>query len=89
MYVKLVISTSINDTIQTINHINQIFNDTKIQLARKIRTDILSLYRKMSSLGAPVTCCSFFNALTSMVLIWILNAFDDAPKEKKNYIQLQ
>ena len=28
-------------------------SDLKIQLARKIRTDVLSIYRKVSSLGAP------------------------------------
>ena len=38
---------------KTINHLKQKLNDFKIQLARKIRTDILSLHRKMSSLGAP------------------------------------
>ena len=49
--VKLVISATKN---KTINRLSQHFNDFKIQLARKIRTDVLSLYRKMSSLGAPV-----------------------------------
>ena len=36
------------------NHLKQNLNEFKIQLARKIRTDVLSLYRKMGSLGAPV-----------------------------------
>ena len=31
----------------------QIFNDIKIQLARKIRTAILSLYRKNELVGCP------------------------------------
>ena len=38
---------------QQIIHVKQNLSDLKIQLARKIRTDILSLYRKTSSLGAP------------------------------------
>ena len=50
-YVKLGILKNRN---KNINHLKQNFNDLKIQLARKIRTDILSLYRKMSSLSAPV-----------------------------------
>ena len=42
-----------NKSKQSINHLTQTFNDSKIQLARKIRTDILSLYRNMNTLGAP------------------------------------
>ena len=38
---------------KTINNLKQNSNDFKIQLARKFRTDVLSLYRKMISLGAP------------------------------------
>ena len=49
--VKLVITTAEN---KTINHLKPNSSDFKIQLARKFRTDVLSLYRKMSSLGAPV-----------------------------------
>ena len=49
--VKLV---SLANENKTINNLKQKLHDFKIQLARKIRTDILSLYRKMSSLGAPV-----------------------------------
>ena len=37
-----------------INHQAQNVSDLEIQLARKIKTDVLSLYRNMSSLGAPV-----------------------------------
>ena len=50
MYVSLVILTPKK---KTIIHLEQNFSDFKIQLARKIRTDVLSLYRKISSLGAP------------------------------------
>ena len=50
MYVKLLILTPKN---KIIIHLEQNFIDFKIQLARKIRADVLSLYRKMSSLGAP------------------------------------
>ena len=34
-------------------HLEDNFSDFEIQLARKIITDVLSLYRKMNSLGAP------------------------------------
>ena len=50
MYVKLFILTPKN---KIIIHLESHFSDFEIQLARKIRTDVLSLYRKMSSLGAP------------------------------------
>ena len=42
---------------KNIMHVKRNLRDFKIQLARKIRTDVLSLYRKMSSLGAPAYCC--------------------------------
>ena len=44
--VKFVISTTEN---KTINHLKLNSSDFKI-----FRTDVFSLYRKMSSLGAPV-----------------------------------
>ena len=50
IYVRLIISRAEN---KTINYLKRNSNDFKIQLARKFRTDVLSLYRKMSSLGAP------------------------------------
>ena len=51
MYVKIVILAT---KIKNINHQKQDCSNLKIQLARMIRTDVLRLYRKMSSLGAPV-----------------------------------
>ena len=48
--IKLFISTTEN---KTINHLKRNSSDFKIQLARKFRTDVVSLCRKMSSLGAP------------------------------------
>ena len=52
IHIKLFILTTEN---KNIIYLKQNFDDFKIQLARKFRTDVLSLYRKMSSLGAPET----------------------------------
>ena len=51
IYVKLTILATIN---KNVIREKRNLSDFKIQLARKIRTDVLSLYRKMSSFGAPV-----------------------------------
>ena len=53
IYEKLIISAIEN---KTINHQKQSCNDFEIQLARKLRTDVLNIYRKIISLGAPDTC---------------------------------
>ena len=50
MYVKSFILTPKN---KIDIHIEQKFSDFEIQLARKIRTDVLSFYIKISSLDAP------------------------------------
>ena len=50
IYVKLII---LRTEKQNINNRKQNISYFEIQLARKITTDLLSLYRKMSSLGAP------------------------------------
>ena len=57
IYVKLVILTPVN---KVIIHLEQNISDFKLQLARKIRTAALSLYRKMSSLGVPVITIFIF-----------------------------
>ena len=61
MYLKLVILTPRN---KIIIHPEQNVSDFEIQLARKIRTDVLSLYRKLSSLGASMcSCCGSYHKL--------------------------
>ena len=58
MYVIFIVLATEN---KTLNHQKQNYNDFKIQLARKFRTDVLSLYRKMSSLGAPGLYILFYS----------------------------
>ena len=50
IYLKLIIWVSENKNIILFK---QNLSDIKIHPARKIRTDVFSQYRKMSSLGAP------------------------------------
>ena len=61
IYVNLVILTTKS---KNIDHLKQNFSESKIHLARKIRTDILSLYRKICSLGAPYNF-KLYSPLTS------------------------
>ena len=53
IYVKLTILVTEN---KKVIHVKRNLSDFKIQLVRKIRADVLSLYRKMSSLGATDSC---------------------------------
>ena len=57
---------------KNINHLKQNSNDFKIQLAREIRTDVFSLYRKMSSLGAPEEYNNLLLKLAQWRTYWIL-----------------
>ena len=54
IYVKKLVILTHKNKIKI--HSEQSFSDFEIQLARKIRTDVLSLYREISSLGAPDLC---------------------------------
>ena len=55
IYVKVVILTPKNSNT---NHLKQNVSDFEIRLARKIRTDVFSLYRNMDSLGTPENICT-------------------------------
>ena len=68
MYIKVIISATEN---KTINHSKQNSDDFEIQLARKFRKDVLSLYIKISSLGAPVTWVTPYRSFRDYVKVGV------------------
>ena len=67
---SIYVNEPFGDWKQNIIHVEHNLSDLEKQLARKTRTDVLSLYRNMSSLGVPVNTFIFlYNVLFLHVLL--------------------